>query len=98
MIECEYCRVDEDGEMILNDLINSEFKIEEIFSEKPKEFNGNFDLNVGYVRKLEICVGIRGNDGFLYGDIFDPYEEIKSPEISSNAIKINYCPMCGRKL
>ena len=58
------------------------------YCEEKTEVIGNYNTDIG---KIEVFL----EDSEL---TINSYEISNHPEIISSDIKINYCPMCGRKL
>lgn len=91
---CEYCKVDENNEDCADTLICETAHLND--NVRVTTVNGSIELSGEYQRDIEVATKIHGVTGELFTMIW--IDESPATLDFEKSIKINYCPMCGRKL
>ena len=93
MVKCKYCAVDENGDTpeYWESLIYSNFIINTHEELKGKSISASSDYKKEFNADVGICNGV------LCLDVFST-EDDSDNNYFSYTLKVNYCPVCGRKL
>lgn len=89
---CKFCKVDENGDIASKSLVFGEVK--HFIKSKLNNESDGVKVNAEIKFPFHYDVMVSGNEGLLSLLLYTWDEKLNFQK----DIKINYCPMCGRKL